>query len=140
MSDVSTSSNRAIPPSEGPPFLLNSAPPKCPRGQRWSAEVSQILLGCLRDAPHATDVGVNARKPDATLASWYDARMPQGSLTFRLAAAPVVVLLLSFPPRVFGWGGDGHQVAALIAEERLTPEARAAVKELLGPADISDAV
>ena len=42
--------------------------------------------------------------------------------------------------RVLAWGGEGHQVVALIAEARLTDTARAKVQELLGPdASISDA-
>ena len=50
---------------------------------------------------------------------------------------PLVVLL---PASVcFGWGGEGHQLVALIAEEQLTPAARAAVTELLGGGNISDA-
>jgi hypothetical protein len=56
----------------------------------------------------------------------------------RWAAAAAVVLTL--PSRAVAWGGDGHQIVALIAEERLTPEARRAVADLLGPGNhISDA-
>jgi hypothetical protein len=36
-------------------------------------------------------------------------------------------------------GGEGHQLVALIAEDHLTPSARAAVKDLLDGANISDA-
>ena len=31
-----------------------------------------------------------------------------------------------------GWGGEGHQLVALIAEDQLMPEAKAAIAELLG--------
>src|SRR4051794_22308701 len=45
-----------------------------------------------------------------------------------------------FPSVVFAWGGDGHQIVAIIAEERLTPEAKAEVHQLLGAdVGISDA-
>lgn len=51
-----------------------------------------------------------------------------------------LALLLCFPSLACGWGGEGHQVVALIAEERLTPEASAAIHELLGAdVHISDA-
>jgi hypothetical protein len=41
---------------------------------------------------------------------------------------------------VFAWGGDGHQVTALIAEDRLMPEVKSKIHELLGPdVNISDA-
>jgi hypothetical protein len=38
------------------------------------------------------------------------------------------------------WGGDGHQITCLIAEDRLTPAAKAAIHKLLGAdVNISDA-
>jgi hypothetical protein len=56
----------------------------------------------------------------------------------------VRVALLAFTlissPVAFAWGGDGHQIVALIAEERLTPAAQSGIHELLGKdTDISDA-
>src|SRR5688572_33355367 len=47
--------------------------------------------------------------------------------------------LVSVPQRWFAWGGQGHQVVAIIAEAGLSEVARARVKELLGDADMSDA-
>jgi hypothetical protein len=44
--------------------------------------------------------------------------------------------LLFVPQFCFAWGGQGHQVIAIIAA-RLTNEARAQVKELLGDADMA---
>jgi hypothetical protein len=53
------------------------------------------------------------------------------------------VILLStaalLPTQLFPWGGEGHQIVALIAERNLKPSARAMVTELLGDANISDA-
>jgi len=46
-----------------------------------------------------------------------------------LFAALICALL---PATAFAWGGDGHQIVALIAEERLAPEAKAMIHELLG--------
>jgi hypothetical protein len=46
---------------------------------------------------------------------------------------------LLFPALSLGWGGEGHQLVALIAENHLTPAAKAMVKDLLGDANISDA-
>ena len=55
----------------------------------------------------------------------------------RFALPTLLVLLL--PCLCHAWGGEGHQLVALIAEEHLTPAARAAVKELLDGGNISDA-
>jgi hypothetical protein len=61
----------------------------------------------------------------------------------RLAVALVaaVVFLVGTRPPAWAWGRMAHRVSARIAESRLTPAARAAVRELLGPdvslADIS---
>jgi hypothetical protein len=50
-----------------------------------------------------------------------------------------VAVLLIFPAVCLAWGGEGHQIVALIAEDHLTPRAKAAVTELLDGAHISDA-
>src|SRR5918993_1856695 len=49
------------------------------------------------------------------------------------------LLVLLLPSLCRAWGGEGHQLVALIAEEHLTPAAQAAVKDLLGGGNISDA-
>src|SRR5689334_4749638 len=49
------------------------------------------------------------------------------------------LLVLALPSLCFAWGGEGHQLVALIAEDQLTPAAKAQVKELLDVAHISDA-
>jgi len=48
----------------------------------------------------------------------------------------LLVLILSVP--CFGWGRDGHQIASAIATDYLTPEAKAAVTELLGNQSLAD--
>src|SRR4051812_9116662 len=49
-------------------------------------------------------------------------------------------VLLCLPLACFGWGGTGHQIVALIAEDQLTPQAKTRIAELLGKdAHISDA-
>jgi len=51
-----------------------------------------------------------------------------------------VLLLLVFTPRAYGWGGEGHQVVALIAENHLSDAAKVGIHELLGAdVNISDA-
>jgi hypothetical protein len=50
----------------------------------------------------------------------------------------IVLLTLVFPTAAFAWGPDGHRIVALIATSRLTPEAAAQVKELLGNATLAD--
>jgi len=44
---------------------------------------------------------------------------------------PTVLLALAACGNAFGWGCEGHQMVALIAVSHLTPEARAAVYQLL---------
>ena len=49
------------------------------------------------------------------------------------------LLLLVLPTTLFAWGGDGHQIVCIIAEEHLTQESLQGIHELLGDANISDA-
>jgi hypothetical protein len=55
-----------------------------------------------------------------------------------LKFASLLVAVL-FPVAAFGWGGTGHQIVALIAEDHLSPAAKAGIEELLGHEHISDA-
>ncbi len=52
-------------------------------------------------------------------------------------AAPLLALLLC--GQVYGWGANGHRVAAEIAEGYLSAEARLAVEEILGPETLAEA-
>jgi len=45
----------------------------------------------------------------------------------------VFVISLALSGQVLGWGATGHRVAAQIADGYLTPEAKIAVEEILGP-------
>lgn len=55
------------------------------------------------------------------------------------------LLLLAAASSAFGWGGEGHQLTALVAEAHLTPAAKTSIQALLGKgpdgtqAQISDA-
>jgi hypothetical protein len=49
-----------------------------------------------------------------------------------------ILISLCAVSSAFGWGGDGHRLVAYIATQRLTPEAAAAVKDLLGNATLVD--
>jgi hypothetical protein len=52
----------------------------------------------------------------------------------------IVLCIGALPSLAFAWGGDGHQIVCLIAEDRLTPAAKAGIHDLLGPIiNISDA-
>lgn len=51
---------------------------------------------------------------------------------------PLLFVLL-IPSTLFAWGGDGHQIVCLIAEEHLSSAAKAGIHDLLGDANISDA-
>ncbi len=57
-----------------------------------------------------------------------------------LLLGPLLLATLAVPGPAWGWGAIGHRVTAKVAEGRLTPEARAAVAELLDPGeDLGDA-
>jgi hypothetical protein len=63
---------------------------------------------------------------------------PAYHLLMRFKAVALLVFL--FPAIAHAWGGDGHQLVCLIAEDHLTPAAWAAIHDLLGKrAYISDA-
>lgn len=48
--------------------------------------------------------------------------------------------VLLMPSALFAWGGDGHQIVCLIAEDHLSPAAKAGIHDLLGAdINISDA-
>ncbi|MDG3004679.1 S1/P1 nuclease [Paludisphaera mucosa] len=59
---------------------------------------------------------------------------PPRTLARRLAAATAALLVAvaaAAPKPAFAWGRNAHRAAARLAESRLTPEARALVRELL---------
>ena len=49
-----------------------------------------------------------------------------------------VLLAILIPATSFGWGRDGHRIIGQIAEQFLTPNARAAVLDLLGDESLAD--
>ncbi len=57
-------------------------------------------------------------------------------LSGRITLAALILLAAS---HAFAWDGLGHQVVCLIAEDHVTPQEKAGIKELLGDANISDA-
>jgi hypothetical protein len=48
------------------------------------------------------------------------------------------LLLCMTTPRTWAWGREGHRLTALVAENYLTPETQAAIKDLLGKDSIAD--
>jgi hypothetical protein len=50
----------------------------------------------------------------------------------------VLLILLLVASPCFGWGRDGHKIASTIAMNHLTPEAKAAVTQLLGKQSLAD--
>ena len=57
-----------------------------------------------------------------------------------VAFASIFLLTTLLPSITYAWGGDGHQLICLIAEDRLTPSAKTAIHDLLGKdVNISDA-
>jgi len=61
--------------------------------------------------------------------------MTTGSRRQRPVIVPFVLLLCFslLPASLHAWGGEGHRIVALLAQERLTDEAKAEVIELIGP-------
>lgn len=57
----------------------------------------------------------------------------------RYGAVLGAVLVAVAPSLCRGWSGDAHQIVALIAEDQLTPQAKAAATELLDGGRVSDA-
>jgi hypothetical protein len=55
-----------------------------------------------------------------------------------LRAAAWALAVLWIAPPCWAWGREGHRLTALVAEHYLTPEAAAAVKELLGDEPMQD--
>lgn len=61
-------------------------------------------------------------------------------MRMRLLLTGALFTLAAASSAAWGWGGEGHQVVALIAEPRLEAAAKAEINALLGPdASISDA-
>ena len=59
----------------------------------------------------------------------------------RLAGRSVLMLgVLALGPAAFAWGPQGHRVIARVASERLTPEAKLAIRELLLEGDTLSSV
>ncbi len=61
-------------------------------------------------------------------------------MTIKAAAVSFISAVTLCAGHAFAWGGEGHQVIALIAENHLTSEAEAGIHALLGEdVNISDA-
>ena len=56
----------------------------------------------------------------------------------KILCPSILLLAIAFPTAAFAWGPDGHRIVALIATARLTPEAAAKVKQLLGSQTLAD--
>ena len=50
----------------------------------------------------------------------------------------LALLAILIPATSFGWGRDGHRIIGHIAEQFLSTNARAAVRDLLGDASLAD--
>ncbi len=59
--------------------------------------------------------------------------------SYSLTGFVAAVLAFSLASPAVAWNGEAHQLVAWVAEARLTVEAKAGVKELLGDAELSDA-
>jgi hypothetical protein len=55
-----------------------------------------------------------------------------------LRCAATGLLLLGFTANAWAWGREGHRLTALVADDHLTPEAKAQVKALLGKDTMAD--
>ena len=50
----------------------------------------------------------------------------------------IALIAILVPSVCFAWGRDGHRITGYIAETLLTPQARAAIRDLLGNESLSD--
>ena len=65
--------------------------------------------------------------------------VPRRQQRHQLLPILVAAVIASTQTWACGWGGTGHQIVCLIAEDHLTPQAKAGIKDLLREASISDA-
>ncbi len=47
----------------------------------------------------------------------------------------LILLIISFPTFTFAWGGIGHRVVAMIAQQHLTPKTKQEISKLLQPGE-----
>lgn len=66
-------------------------------------------------------------------------RAPGTSLTLRAMPAAAIALALVLPGTARAWGPNGHRVVGAIAENHLSEEALAAVRDLMGPESLARA-
>jgi hypothetical protein len=64
--------------------------------------------------------------------------MASSSNRYRRFALSGLLLLNMAVPRSWAWGREGHRLTALVAEQYLTPETRAAIAELLHKETLAD--
>lgn len=72
---------------------------------------------------------------DAVVTSRMDLVQPSRRILVVALTAVAALPALVAPPPVLAWGRMGHRAAARLAEARLSPAARAAVKDLLEPGE-----
>jgi len=51
--------------------------------------------------------------------------------------AAVLVLTLFIPSALVGWGSEGHEIVASLAEPRLTENAKTGIRSLIGDASLA---
>jgi nuclease S1 len=89
-------------------------------------------MGHRHSAPHP---GMNQPCPRRS-ASVRAREVRPGHLGFPLSAlAGAALLVLGLAPPALAWGRLGHRASAKLAESRLTPQARAIIRELLEPGE-----
>lgn len=59
-------------------------------------------------------------------------------MTFRRRHTAIALIAVLIPATSFGWGRDGHRIIGHIAEQFLSTNARAAVRDLLGDESLAD--
>ncbi|WP_165068765.1 S1/P1 nuclease [Paludisphaera rhizosphaerae] len=69
--------------------------------------------------------------PTRSTAGLAPLRTPRRRRLIATAAALLAAFVGATPPSVFAWGRNAHRASARLAESRLTPEARALIRELL---------
>jgi hypothetical protein len=66
--------------------------------------------------------------------------MTNRPVTRAMACLTALAVILTSNSSAFAWGPQGHRVIAKVAETRLSPAAKAAIKDLLHPGDTLDSI
>ena len=107
---------------------------KIPKDPVWFATCNSIMAGpSTVSSVLGADSGAAHRRGGCLLQVHGRNLAPLSKVTTMLA------LLLLMPLPVYSWGGEGHEIIAILAEQRLHPDTREKVNALLGAMSVVEA-